>query len=62
MRSGGYIGICGIQSSKRPGALMKENKLYLIHISERIDRIESYTAGLDFQAFEKQAMVAALTM
>ena len=36
---------------------MKEDKLYLIHISESIDRIESYTTGLDFQAFEKQAMV-----
>lgn len=36
---------------------MKDDKLYLIHISESIDRIESYTTGLDFQAFEKQAMV-----
>lgn len=36
---------------------MKDDRLYLIHISESVDRIESYTAGLDFSAFKKQAMV-----
>ena len=36
---------------------MKDDRLYLIHISESIDKIESYTAGLDFEEFEKQNLV-----
>lgn len=36
---------------------MKDDKLYLIHISESVDRIEAYTANLDFSAFKKQVMV-----
>lgn len=35
---------------------MKDDKLYLIHIAESVARIESYTTGLDFSAFKKQAM------
>ena len=30
---------------------MKDDKLYLIHISESIDKIDSYTTGLDFASF-----------
>ena len=30
---------------------MKEDRLYLIHISESIERIESYIAGKDRQEF-----------
>ena len=29
---------------------MNDDKLYLIHIKESIDKIESYVAGLDFAA------------
>jgi len=36
---------------------MKDDKLYLIHISESLNKIESYTAGLDFAEFEKHTMV-----
>lgn len=30
---------------------MKDDKLYLIHISECIERIESYVSGTDKEAF-----------
>ncbi|OGQ95588.1 MAG: hypothetical protein A2521_07875 [Deltaproteobacteria bacterium RIFOXYD12_FULL_57_12] len=36
---------------------MKDDKLYLIHIAESIDKIESYMAGLDFSAFMEKTMV-----
>ena len=32
---------------------MKDDRLYLIHIIESIEKIESYTAGLDYDLFEK---------
>lgn len=35
---------------------MKDDKLYLIHISESINKIESYMTGLDFSAFMKNTM------
>jgi uncharacterized protein with HEPN domain len=36
---------------------MKDDKLYLVHIAESIDKIETYLAGLDFTAFMENAMV-----
>lgn len=36
---------------------MKDDKLYLIHISESIKKIESYTHGLDSGAFVKNTLV-----
>ena len=36
---------------------MKDDKLYLIHISESIDRIEFYVAELDFADFMKKNIV-----
>jgi uncharacterized protein with HEPN domain len=36
---------------------MKYDKLYLIHITESIDKIESYIAGLDFAAFMESTLV-----
>ena len=36
---------------------MKDDKLYLIHITESIDKIEKYVAGLDFSAFMEKTMV-----
>ena len=36
---------------------MKDDKLYLIHISESIDKIDSYTTGLDFPSFKEKTIV-----
>ncbi len=36
---------------------MKDDKLYLIHITESIDKIESYIAELDFAAFMENTLV-----
>jgi uncharacterized protein with HEPN domain len=36
---------------------MKDDKLYLIHISECIERIESYVKQIDAQAFANSTMV-----
>ena len=36
---------------------MKDDKLYLIYILECIEKIESYTSGLDAPAFLEQTMV-----
>jgi uncharacterized protein with HEPN domain len=36
---------------------MKDDKLYLIHISECIERIESYVGQMDAQAFAGSTMV-----
>jgi uncharacterized protein with HEPN domain len=36
---------------------MKDDRLYLIHIIESIDKIEAYMAELDFTAFIKNTMV-----
>ena len=36
---------------------MKDDKFYLIHIMESIDKIESYMAGLDFSAFMEKTIV-----
>jgi uncharacterized protein with HEPN domain len=36
---------------------MKDDKLYLIHITESIEKIESYIAGQDFSAFMKNTLV-----
>ena len=36
---------------------MKDDKLYLIHISESIEKINSYIAGLDFAAFMENGIV-----
>jgi uncharacterized protein with HEPN domain len=36
---------------------MKDDRLYLIHITESITRIESYTAGLDFAGFMQSTLV-----
>lgn len=36
---------------------MKDEKLYLIHISECIERIESYVAQMDAQGFANSTMV-----
>ncbi len=36
---------------------MKDDKLYLIHILESINKINSYTSGLDFASFMKKTIV-----
>jgi len=36
---------------------MKDDTLYLIHISESIDKIESYMTGLDYASFVENVMV-----
>ena len=36
---------------------MKDDKLYLIHISESIDKIDSYTTGLDVASFMQKTIV-----
>lgn len=36
---------------------MKDDKLYLIHISESINKIDSYTKELDFASFVEKAIV-----
>lgn len=36
---------------------MKDDRLYLIHIEESIDRIQSYISGLDFPDFMKHPLV-----
>lgn len=36
---------------------MKDDNLYLIHISESIEKIETFTSGLDFASFQEQAIV-----
>lgn len=36
---------------------MKEDRLYLIHIEESIDRIHAYVAGLDFHDFMQKSLV-----
>lgn len=36
---------------------MKDDRLYLIHIEESIDRIQSYISDLDFPDFMKQPVV-----
>lgn len=36
---------------------MKDDRLYLIHISERIERIESYVAGKDRQEFTDSTLL-----
>jgi uncharacterized protein with HEPN domain len=36
---------------------VKDDKLYLIHISESIDKINSYIAGLDFASFMQTSIV-----
>jgi uncharacterized protein with HEPN domain len=36
---------------------MKDDKLYLIHIAESIQKIELYIAGLDFSTFMEQTLV-----
>jgi uncharacterized protein with HEPN domain len=36
---------------------MKDDKLYLIHISECIERIESYTKDVDEKSFLKSALI-----
>lgn len=36
---------------------MKDDKLYLIHISESIKKIGSYTAGLDLEEFMQNSLV-----
>ena len=36
---------------------MKDDNLYLIHISESIEKIESYTGGMDLAAFVKNTLV-----
>ena len=36
---------------------MKDDKLYLIHILESIDKIESYTHKLDLASFTEQTIV-----
>ncbi len=36
---------------------MKDDNLYLIHISESIAKIDSFTAGLDFASFQEQSIV-----
>ncbi len=36
---------------------MKDDKLYLIHIGECIDRVESYTQGLTKEAFLASSLV-----
>ena len=36
---------------------MKDDRLYLIHISESMSKIESYIDGLDFDAFMQNSLV-----
>ena len=36
---------------------MKDDKLYLIHIMESIEKIESYTAGVSFSSFMEKSIV-----
>ena len=36
---------------------MKDDRLYLIHLSESIDKIESYIGGLDFASFMQNLLV-----
>jgi len=36
---------------------MKDDRLYLIHISECIERIESYVAGKDKQQFLDSTLI-----
>jgi uncharacterized protein with HEPN domain len=36
---------------------MKDDRLYLIHLSESIAKIESYTKGLDFASFMQNTLV-----
>jgi len=36
---------------------MKDDRLYLIHLSESIEKIESYTEGLDFASFMQNTLV-----
>lgn len=36
---------------------MKDDKLYLIHISECIERIDSYLEGIDEEGFTKSSLV-----
>jgi len=36
---------------------VKDDKLYLIHISESIDKIDEYVVGLDFAGFNGKAIV-----
>ena len=36
---------------------MKDDRLYLIHISESIAKIDSYTTGLDFTSFKEKNIV-----
>lgn len=35
---------------------MKDDKLYFIHITESIDKIQSYLTGMDFAAFMQNTM------
>lgn len=36
---------------------MKDDRLYLIHLSESIEKIESYTKGLDFASFMQSTLI-----
>ena len=36
---------------------MKDDRLYLIYISESMSKIESYIDGLDFDAFMQNSLV-----
>ena len=36
---------------------MKDDKLYLIHISECIERIESYVKGIDKETFMNSSII-----
>lgn len=36
---------------------MKEDRLYLIHIEESLDKIHEYIAGLDFPDFIQKSLV-----
>ncbi|MHB1351637.1 MAG: HepT-like ribonuclease domain-containing protein [Desulfobulbaceae bacterium] len=36
---------------------MKDDRLYLIHLSESIEKIESYTKGLDFSSFMQNTLI-----
>lgn len=36
---------------------MKDDRLYLIHLSESIKKIESYTKGLDFASFMQNTLI-----
>jgi uncharacterized protein with HEPN domain len=39
------------------GAAVKDDRLYLIHISESIAKIESYISGMDAASFLEQSLV-----